>query len=144
MPNHLAKRAALIARCNAAPKARDGEFPAVMVEEFFDGNDDLGSILCNADPHPGLAAVRNALLAVSSRPEVEAVMIRIQETMEDDDEAWPYAEQALIVTDADPDEVRSWFDEALAPADVWELEDRVEGLPAPRAAGARTLVAWWD
>ena len=27
----------------------------VGIDRFFDGNDDLGSIGCNLDPHPGIA-----------------------------------------------------------------------------------------
>ena len=41
----------------------------IPVEEFFDGNDDLGSIGCNLDPHPGVDAFRNFLTGLLGRPD---------------------------------------------------------------------------
>jgi len=148
MPNDPAKRDALIKLCNDSAAAHDDELPAVTVERFFDGNDDLGSILCNHPDHPGLAAVRDQLIEIRAKPDVQSVLVRIHETMEDesteDDEgAWPFAEQVLIATNAPPATVRGWFAEAVTPDDVRPAsagELRLMSLPRGTAA----VVVWWD
>ena len=50
----LKKRAALINKIKsiALPETTD-KTPVVSIEEFFEGNDDLGSIGCNLYEHPG-------------------------------------------------------------------------------------------
>jgi hypothetical protein len=143
MAFHPGKRQALIDFCNRHTSSHDGQLPVVTIEQFFDGNDDFGSIMCNLRP-PSIAAVRDLLLTIRNRPDVESVLIAIHETMEEDDEAWPFADQVLIVTAADPSKVMDWFPKDLAPDDVSEVAQEVEGVPRPREKGAKVLVAWWD
>ena len=50
------------AKC-AALKGELSKMPepqVVPIERFFDGNDDLGSIGCNLNPHPGIALRQRA------------------------------------------------------------------------------------
>lgn len=43
------------------------------MSEFFDGNDDLGSIGCNLSDHPGIEAFRDTFARLLARPDVEAI-----------------------------------------------------------------------
>jgi hypothetical protein len=52
--------------------AAEPEPQLVPIEEFFDGNDDLGSIGCNLPEHPGIAVFRDILVGLTLRPDVEA------------------------------------------------------------------------
>ena len=51
----------------------------VPIAQFFDGNDDLASIGCNLDDHPGVEAFRAVLTGLLGRPDVEAVYAQIAE-----------------------------------------------------------------
>src|SRR5262249_18698986 len=56
---------------NAAPD------PIVSLEEFFTGNEDLGSIGCNLTDHPGMQTFYTELKAIRSRPDVQGVFVAI-------------------------------------------------------------------
>ncbi|MBX3409796.1 MAG: hypothetical protein KF859_07910 [Phycisphaeraceae bacterium] len=143
MPNDEAKRMKLVEKINANTEGNEGEIlPSVTIEEFFDGNDDLASIGCNLDEHPGLAAFRDVCEKVRARPDVQDVRICIYETMEDAEDTWPYAEEILVITSADPDDVATWF-ESLDPSDIIENETPRPLTPAP-GAGMKAWLVWWD
>src|ERR1700733_11748064 len=55
------------------------EPPVVRAEQFFDGNDDTGSIGCNLSKHPGMAAFQEILTGLESRSDVQAVYAQITE-----------------------------------------------------------------
>jgi len=148
MPSNRANRTALVIFCKAFAATHKDELPAVTIEQFFDGNDDPGSILCNRLEPPGIPAVREELVRIRARPDVASVLIRIHETMEgetteEDGDAWPFAEQVLIVTKASPAAVKGWFTEAIAPDEVWRASAaELKLIPCPPGSGA--AVVWWD
>jgi hypothetical protein len=143
MPNDNAKRLRLVEMINANAEGEDGEIlPSVTIEEFFDGNDDLASIGCNLMEHPGLEAFRTLCEKIRDRPDVQDVRICIYETMEDAEDTWPYAEEILVITSADLDDVAVWF-EPLDPNDVFELENPRPLTPAP-GPGMKAWIVWWD
>lgn len=117
--------------------------PVVSLEDFFEGNDDLGSIGCNLTDHPGTDGFYKVLRDVRSRADVQDVLVEIYEIMEGDDE-WPFAERVYIISSADPDDVRVW----LSALDPSEIEEGWVGEAPPAAPaiqpGMRVLAAWWD
>ena len=58
------------AKCRAfkAELAAQSEPRVVPIDRFFAGNDDLGSIGCNLDPHPGIDRFRQVLTGLLARP----------------------------------------------------------------------------
>lgn len=118
--------------------------PVVSVEEFFDGNDDLGSIGCNLfEDHPGMKRFYEVLKSVEARPEVQAVVVEIYEIMEGDGE-WPFSERVYVLTSAGAADVEAWTTE-LEPSEV--EEGWVGGRPAraPEVSeGHRVWALWWD
>src|SRR5438477_8513723 len=68
----------------------------VPVAHFFDGNDDLGSIGCNLDPHPGLDRFRDVLTGLLGRTDVQAVYAQISE-LDPGEDCWPFSDTVLVV-----------------------------------------------
>ena len=69
---------------------------SVAVAEFFDGNDDLGSMGCNLHPRPGIDVLRGVLTGLLGRPDVQAVHAQISE-LDPGEECWPFADRVLVV-----------------------------------------------
>src|SRR5262245_6917801 len=67
----------------------------VSIERFFEGNDDLGSIGCNLDPHPGIDIFRNVLTGLLARSDVKAVYAQIFE-LDPGDGCWPFTDLILV------------------------------------------------
>lgn len=125
--------------------------PVLTLAEFFDGNDDTGSILCNVvltgvgedeDDAPTPQQVRAVLESVRDRPEVADVRVVVLEA--EDPDFWPFAEEVVVVTTADPETVRSWFPEDYAPDDVRERGPKRDLEPFDVPDGYAALLCWWD
>jgi len=123
----------------------DGSTPApiVSLEDFFVGNDDLGSIGCNTG-HGGPAFFA-PLKTIRERPDVQDVLIEIYEVEEDGETRWPFSERVYILSSASRDAVADWLT-SLEP-DTVEQESYVYGVPkaAPQLQdGMKIYAAWWD
>lgn len=121
--------------------------PLLTLEEFFDGNDVVGSILCNVTiltdgvpDSPTPQQVRDVLETIRSRGDVDDVRVAVAMF---DDPDWPFAEEVLVVTDTSADEVRAWFPEAMAPDDVLDPE-HLDGFEPIDLQGGRPVICWWD
>ncbi|MGD1876406.1 MAG: hypothetical protein ACFB13_02775 [Kiloniellaceae bacterium] len=139
-----AKRAALIVKIKAIAAAEGSNQEAVVaVEDFFDGNDDLGSIGANLPSHPGLDRFREVFLSVRSRPEVAELVVAIWELDDRPNGDWPYAEKVYLATIAGDEAVEDWF-APLEPDEIWEVQaDTLR--PSPHLdPGYRLLAVWWD
>ena len=97
---------------------------AVTLDEFFEGNDDIGSLACNLDPHPGMESLYYYLTRFANDNEVE-VYVEIYEMDEDDDEIWPYSERVYLIGDIERDAIEGLLADVLAS----EIEDLGAGLP---------------
>jgi hypothetical protein len=121
----------------------DTPSPVVSLEDFFEGNQDLGSLGCNLIEHPGTDGFYRVLSDVRSRADVQDVLVEIYEIMEGEDE-WPFSERVYILTSASPGDVLVW----LASLEPSEIEEGWAGQAPPAApalqAGMRVLAAWWD
>ncbi|RTE49312.1 hypothetical protein [Actinobaculum sp. 352] len=119
--------------------------PLLTLEEFFDGNDVVGSILCNVvlDEEgydaPTPQQVRAVLEAIRARDDVDDVRVAIGMF---DDPDWPFAEEVVVVTDADPNVVLGWFPEAYAPDAVAAADD--EEYEDIKYSVERFRICWWD
>lgn len=111
----------------------------VTVDEFFDGNADLGSIGCNLVPHPGLDVFYRLLKSLEARADVSDVLLRICDVDEGD---WPFSETVLVAGSI-PLETLSELTEPLEPTELW-----VETLsPDPRrrnGLAGQVKLLWWD
>ena len=116
--------------------------PLLTLEEFFEGNDCLGSIGCNLPAAPSPQEMYAVLKAIAQRSNV--LDVRVQVTSFDDPD-WPFSDTVYVMTTASVGEVASWFDEDLAPDDVWDgFQNGQVYEPYSVPAGSRAIACWWD
>ena len=124
--------------------------PAVPMEEFFDGNTDQQSIGVNLPPekHIGLEGFHRVLREIQNRDDVQAVFIELTEVPdpdeEEDDDIWPTACVAFIITSASTQEVAAWVKE-LHPRDVsegWNVRAGVKTPVRELDPGMRVVRVW--
>ena len=138
-----AKRFALIEHLRRVG-GLDEDQPAhvVPLEQFFDGNDDYGSIGCNLTDHPSPDGFYRTLLAVRDREDVHDVFIEIHEVEETDTTMWPFSERVFVVARCDESTVA----ELLTPLQPSEVDTEVPLPPSaePAPSGHTVFSAWWD
>lgn len=118
--------------------------PLLSLEEFFEGNDQTGSIGCNLDAEPEPQEFHELLASIRSKSEVRDVRIQIT-CVDDPGLEWPFSDTVWIITTAGPDVVRDWFPERLAPDECWEgwvARAKYEACEVPE--GYRAVAAWYD
>lgn len=126
------------------PNRPDAPRALVSLEEFFQGNDDYGSIGYNFYPDQPSPADFHALFKrIRSRGDV--VDVRVQITSHDDPDAWPATDTVWLVTSAPTAEVATWLGERFAADELFDgfLPDRsYEDILIP--PGTRPVGVWWD
>ncbi len=117
--------------------------PLVCLEDFFDGNDDFGSIGCNLpdEVHPGPIGFYSVLKSIQERSDVQHVLVEIYETSNGN---WPYSERIYVLTSADQDSVEKWL-ASLRPDAVdehlpWYGLSKVLSVHSD----IKIYAAWWD
>jgi hypothetical protein len=126
--------------------------PAVTLDEFFRGNTDAQSIGVNlpAAKHTGLDGFRRVLKGIRARPEVQDVFLELTEIPDpdepEDEDIWPTACVAFIVTSAALGQVRDWVAD-LHPRDISKGWNVKRGVRTPLAkkdlkAGMRPVRVW--
>ena len=129
------KRDALIERLS-----RQAEPQLVPIRDFFDGNDDMGSIGCNLVEHPGVATFRSILEGLMNRPDVDAVYAEINE-LDPGPGSWPFADSVFIVGDISSDTLARLL-QPLGPDEVGPVADVPQGIAARHPGPVQS--AWWD
>lgn len=118
--------------------------PLVTLEEFFEGNNDLGSIGYNLPDPPAPAEFYSLLKDIRKKPGVSDVRIEVKDL--EDPDGWPSTDTIWVITKASSDEVRSWFPDELAPDDVFEgfsgSASTIEAYSIPD--GMRAVGIWYD
>ena len=118
--------------------------PLVTLEEFFEGNDDPGSIGYNLADPPEPREFYELLRQLRDREDVRDVRIEVMDL--EDPEGWPLTDTIWIITSAPPDTVRSWFPKRLAPSEMLdgfaESVREIEAYEVP--PGLRAVGAWYD
>jgi hypothetical protein len=112
----------------------------VPIQQFFDGNDDLGSIGCNLVDHPGIETFEKILVGLLRRSDVEAVYAQIYE-LDPGDGCWPFADTILVVGDIAVEDLGKLL-EPLEPDEVEPMADVPEVIKQRHRAPV--LYAWWD
>jgi hypothetical protein len=125
------------------PNKRGTPLPLLTIAEFFDGNDAVGSIGCNLPGSPSPSIMRELCEKIAARADVKD--LRILVTLFDEPDYWPFSDTIFVLTAVEPDVVRSWFPEELAPDEVYvgEFGDKhVEPYDIP--PGTHPIGCWWD
>jgi len=116
--------------------------PLLTLEEFFEGNDVVGSIGCNLERIPEPAEFYALLLRLRKMKNVADV--RVQVTAFDNPD-WPFSDTIWIITSEPPEEVSTWFPEHFMPDDCWWgwVEGRsYEAIEMP--PDMEPVACWWD
>lgn len=130
----------------------DDRLLAVPLSMFFEGNTDEQSIGVNLleDQHIGLAGFRAVLEGIEQRPDVQGVYLELTEIPEldeeGDDDIWPTACVAFIITSAPIAAVTEWV-ATLHPRDICEGWCVNPGIKVPVEAAdlkpGMTVVRVW-
>lgn len=114
----------------------------VEVEQFFDGNDDLGSIWCNLhEPPEDMSRVSQFLKSIRSRSNVHGLRVLVSQYDGGEDE-WPFSDAILVITEASTTEVQSWFKQF--PPDEVFIEENEKLLKDLTYSGKSAVRLWWD
>ena len=117
--------------------------PVVSLEDFFEGNDDLGSIGCNLMDHPGVNVFYETFLKIRARDDVSDVLVGIYEVEENIEDMWPFSELVYIITSADESAVSSWVSDLEV--DEVQQQNADSLLPVPEVEkGFNVIQLWWD
>lgn len=134
---------------DAEPAESEGVV-TIGIREFFDGNDDPGTIGNGRADELGLDLFKSTLLGLLDRPDVADVRVDVVEwpnpLHEGDDDMWPLAETVYVWTSASVEQVQRWL-APLAPDGLWErpLAEIGRGPDAaPLPPGMRVFGAMWD
>src|SRR5262245_32372025 len=131
-------------KCRAlkAELAAQPEPQIVAAERFFDGNDDLGSIGCNLDEHPGVDAFRDVFAGLLRRPDVQAVYAQIAE-LDPGDGCWPFTDTVLVAGTIPADTLREAVS-SLQPSEVADAGQFDNSPAIAKKHGSPVLSVWWD
>jgi hypothetical protein len=124
------------------PNLSDTPRPILSLAEFFEGNNVQGSIGCNLDAQPSPAQIHQRLKEIAGRSNVADVRVVVTQF---DDPSWPFSDTIWVVTDAEPDEVTTWFGEDMhldACFAGWYEDTPTEPYSVPQ--GMKIVVCQWD
>jgi hypothetical protein len=116
--------------------------PLLTLEEFFEGNDDYGSIGCNlrgsVQPYEFYEVFKKL------RARVEVSQVRVQITSWDDPAFWPFSDRVWVITSLARQDIQQCLGKRLHGDAIrvgWP-EYPIEKLEVP--TGMRPLGVWWD
>jgi len=118
--------------------------PIVSLEDFFEGNKDLGSIGCNLIDYPEIPKFYEVLKSIRAKDNVQDVLVEISEVDEEFLD-WPFSETVYILTSASKEEIGKWM-EPLQPDEIfegWGFKKAPSAAPKLQD-GMRVFGAWWD
>jgi len=139
----MGDRENLIAKIEAQRSLVSDSEVVVSLEDFFIGNDDLGSIGCNlGGEQPAISEFYRVLKVIRSKPEVQDVIVRIYEY--DDASSWPYTDTVYIITCAPTEKVEEWV-APLKPDEIYPewMYGKPATAPEPKS-GMTSYSVWWD
>lgn len=116
--------------------------PVLSLEEFFEGNDDPGSIGYNLNPPVGPQHFYQLLKGIRDRPDVADVLVEV--TQHEAPAEWPSSDTIWVITSAAPDEVQEWMGDCYGD-DVYDgwVSDRTRE-PYQIPPSMRAVGIWWD
>ena len=141
--NSLSK---LMERVNAQGDINDPDTPRPLVtlEEFFEGNNDYGSIGYNFYPdQPSPSEFYEVFRSIASKPEVFDVRVEVQDQIDSED--WPSTDTIWIITSVGSEEIDPWLGERF------RGDDYIVGFPDSYPIedyeipdGMKAIGVWWD
>ncbi len=141
----LGRRGQLIERITALGlPSPDRSLPLVTLEEFFEGNDDYGSIGCNLTPMLGPGFFFEILERIRSLPNVQDVLVEVVEVEPEDPLAWPFSDTVYVFTDAEPSEVAQWAAPIKPDAIQEGFSNGKHGCAPAIISGFKCYRLWWD
>ena len=116
--------------------------PTVLLEDFFEGNDDLGSIGCHLILHPGIDKFYQTFIEIRSRSDVQDVLVEIKDLV--DEHSWPFSDTVFVLTSMSKDSLRKLVAKRK-PDEVGQFsaDSTPRDLP-PLKDGMKILGVWWD
>ncbi|MEL6950996.1 MAG: hypothetical protein AAGM16_12880 [Pseudomonadota bacterium] len=116
--------------------------PLVTLEEFFEGNDDYGSIGYNFYPdQPAPSEFWQYFAKIRDRDDVATVLIQVSD--QEDPDGWPSTDTVWIVTSGSADDVKAWLgDRFQADELLIGTPDHVEQVEIP--SGYEAIGVWYD
>lgn len=116
--------------------------PTVSLDDFFEGNDDIGSIGCNLMSHPGIDSFHRAFREIRSRGDVQGVFVEIKDLV--DEHSWPFSDTVFVLTSMSRNDLAKLLTN-LEPDEVGEFPAAAipRDLP-PLKPGMKILGIWWD
>ena len=136
------KRVQLVSIIRALGVSTGGQRVLVSRAQFFDGNDDPGSIGCNLTKHPGVDAFDQVLGRIERMEGVSGVYLAITEVDETYDDIWPFTDTALIATRLAPSTFAPLM-RNLTPDSIGLSQDSFANPPR-MPEGYQLVSVWWD
>ncbi len=139
-------RKILVARINQGGDINnpDTPRPLVSLEEFFEGNEDYGSIGYNFYPdQPSPAEFYEIFKTIRRKPEVYDVRVEIMDL--EDPQGWPSTDTVWIITSVKPDTLSMWLGSRFQADEIlkgFQSEYAIEPYDIPKDNQA--LGVWWD
>ena len=123
------------------PDAKCTPRPLLTLAEFFEGNNELGSIGCNLLPTPEPQAFYELFRVIAQRSCVADVRVQITQF---DTPEWPFSDTVYVMTTASAEEVMEWFPGPMKPDETWQgfAEQAYEPYMVPY--GMHPIACWWD
>ena len=137
-PDHLQDRINRNGLINVLSTPR----PLLTLEEFFEGNDDYGSIGCNLPGNVYPGEFYEVFKRIRERPEVADVLVEIRSW--DDPEDWPFSDAIWVITSLAKQDIQQYLGKRLH-ADAIQVRwpnYPIESIGVP--PGMRPLGVWWD
>jgi hypothetical protein len=116
--------------------------PLLSLEEFFEGNDDYGSIGCNLPNSVYPVEFYEVFKRIRERQGVHDVRVEIRSW--DDPEDWPFSDTVWVITSLAKQEIQQHLGRRLHSDAIrvgWP-DYPVEQIHVP--SGMRPLAVWWD
>lgn len=116
--------------------------PTVPLDDFFQSNDDIGSIGCNLLTHPGVDAFYRTFAEIRGRADVQDVRVEIKDLV--DEHSWPFSDTIFVLTSMSRGDLAKLVAK-LEPDEVGEFPaaNIPRDLP-PLKPGIKILGVWWD
>lgn len=116
--------------------------PLVTLEEFFEGNEDYGSIGYNFYPdQPAPSEFWQFFAKIRDREDVVTVLIQVSD--QEDPDGWPSTDTVWVVTSASADDVNTWLGDRFQSDElIIGIPDHVEHIEIPD--GFEAIGVWYD
>jgi hypothetical protein len=115
--------------------------PLLSLAQFFDGNEDVGSLGCNLDEHPGLEKLRSKLQTIADNDQVEGIWFQISDSGRDN--PWPFCDTVWVATSVDEATLAEWVVGLDASAIIEpHRQNGAHWIQPPE--GMRLKGIWWD